>query len=110
MTDWYVTVDKYCNYPNDPERHVWTLSRNPNDTGWETDSGCSGYGLLKRDAEELASAANRIKKLEVALRYIQEKAFADLNEPSEMFILHDNDYVALEDYIDEVLSVEHGND
>jgi hypothetical protein len=66
MTKWFVTVDKYCSYPN-PEEHVWTISRDPNDTGWETDSGYSGYGLLKKDAEELAGAANRIEKLEAAL-------------------------------------------
>ena len=64
MTKWFVTVDKACCYPDDPEEHVWTLSRDPNDTGWETDSGYSGYGLLKRDAEELANAANRIEDLE----------------------------------------------
>ena len=67
MTKWFVTVDKYCSYPN-PEEHVWTISRDPNDTGWETDSGYSGYGLLKKDAEELANAANRIENLEAALR------------------------------------------
>ena len=66
MIKWFVTVDKYCSYPN-PEEHVWTISRDPNDTGWETDSGYSGYGLLKKDAEELAGAANRIEKLEAAL-------------------------------------------
>ena len=67
---WFVTVDKHCMYPNDPDAYVWTLSHDPNETGWETDSGYSGYGLLKRDAEELANAANRIEQLEAALRSI----------------------------------------
>lgn len=61
-------------------------------------------------ADLLEAQAQRIKELEAALRHIQEKAFADLNEPSEMFILHDNDYMALEDYIEEVLNMDHGND
>ena len=70
MTRWFVTVHKCCSYPN-PEEHVWTISRDPNDTGWETDGGYSGYGLLKKDAEELANAANQIEKLEAALREIE---------------------------------------
>lgn len=71
MTKWYVTVDKYCSYP-DENSAVWTLSRDPDDTGWETDSGCSGYGMMKADAEELANAADRIEQLEAALRKIGE--------------------------------------
>ena len=78
MTRWFVTVHKFCSYPN-PEEHVWTISRDPNDTGWETDSGYSGYGLLKKDAEELANAANRIEKLEAALREIMELGYWDVN-------------------------------
>tara|TARA_R110000822_G_scaffold117943_3_gene250495 strand:- start:655 stop:945 length:291 start_codon:yes stop_codon:yes gene_type:complete len=66
MTKWYVTVDKYCSYP-DENSAVWTLSRDPDVTGWETDSGFSGYGMLKADAEELANAADRIEELENAL-------------------------------------------
>lgn len=74
---WFVTVDKHCMYPNDPDAYVWTLSHDPNETGWETDSGYSGYGLLKRDAEELANAANRIEQLEAALRSIAANACCD---------------------------------
>ena len=72
MTKWYVTVDKYCSYP-DENSAVWTLSRDPDDTGWETDSGCSGYGMMKADAEELANAADRIEQLEAALRNCCDK-------------------------------------
>ena len=64
MTKWHVVVDKYCSYPDDPDAAVWTLSRDSNETGWETDSGYSGYGLLKADAEELANAANKVAELE----------------------------------------------
>ena len=70
MTKWFVVADKYRSQPDDPEDCVWTLSRNPYEIGWETDSGCPGYGLLKKDAEELVGAADRIEKLETALREI----------------------------------------
>jgi hypothetical protein len=82
MIKWFVTVDKYCSYPN-PEEHVWTISRDPNDTGWETDSGYSGYGLLKKDAEELAGAANRIEKLEAALTHIYAWYPINVSDPDQ---------------------------
>jgi hypothetical protein len=63
MTDWYVTVDRFCAYRDDPDASVWTVSRDPNDIGWETDSGCPGYGLIKNDAEELANAANNYRRI-----------------------------------------------
>lgn len=66
---WYVVCDRYASVDeDDPEDdppkglRIWTLSRDPNSTGWNTDSGCSGYGLLKADADWLAAAAN--EKLE----------------------------------------------
>jgi hypothetical protein len=73
MDKWYVTIDKHCNYPDDPDAAVWTVSRDPNETGWETDSGYNGYGLLKTDAEKLADAANRIEFLELALRQLLDE-------------------------------------
>ena len=73
MTKWFVVADEYRSQPDDPENCVWTLSRNPDEIGWETDSGFPGYGLLKKDAEELAGAANRIEKLEAALRQIEHE-------------------------------------
>ena len=80
MTKWFVVADKYRSQPDDPDDCVWTLSRNPDEIGWETDSGCPGYGLLKKDAEELAGAANRIEKLEAALREITWIATPDHEE------------------------------
>jgi hypothetical protein len=74
MTKWFVTVDKYSSYIDDPDAPVWTVSKDPNNVGWETDSGHCGYGLPKKDAEELANAANRIEQLEAALREIIERA------------------------------------
>lgn len=57
---WYVVRDEWCSYDiDDDEAKVWTLSRSPDETGWETDGGYSGYGLSYGDAQELASAANR---------------------------------------------------
>ena len=56
------------------------------------------------------AAANRIDKLEVALRYIQEKAFADRDDPAQLYILYQNDYVDLNSYIDEVMKEELSND
>ena len=70
MSKWYVTIDKQSSYIDEPDECVWTVSRDPNTTGWCTDSGYSGYGLTKADAEELANAANEIKRMRDALRRI----------------------------------------
>ena len=52
-----------CSYDIDDDgAKVWTLSRSPTETGWETDGGYSGYGLSYGDARELADAANRAAK------------------------------------------------
>lgn len=40
------------------EEKIWTLSRDPEEEGWETDCGEPGYGLTYADAKELADAAN----------------------------------------------------
>jgi hypothetical protein len=77
MTKWFVTVDKYSDHIDEPEARVWTVSKDPNNDGWETDGGYPGYGLPKKDAEELANAANRIEKLEATLREI----IGTLNDP-----------------------------
>jgi len=50
-------------YPegNNPERDaaaVWTVSTDPDECGWETDSAMEGYGLTRGDAIFLADAAN----------------------------------------------------
>jgi hypothetical protein len=67
MSKWYVTIDKQSSYIDEPDECVWTVSRDPNTTGWCTDSGYSGYGLTKADAEELANAANEIERMRAAL-------------------------------------------
>lgn len=72
MTKWYVTIDKQSSYIDEPDECVWTVSRDPNTTGWCTDSGYSGYGLTKADAEELANAANEDERLRAALLKISE--------------------------------------
>jgi hypothetical protein len=40
------------------EMDIWTLSQDPLVCGWETDAGCSGYGLTKADAELIAARWN----------------------------------------------------
>jgi hypothetical protein len=72
MSKWYVTIDKQSSYIDEPDEWVWTVSRDPNHTGWCTDSGYSGYGLTKADAEELANAANEIERLREKMKNIIE--------------------------------------
>ncbi len=58
---WYVVstaIYKYDDLDEMSEASIWTLSRNPAEEGWETDSGCDGYGLTYAEAKELADAAN----------------------------------------------------
>lgn len=45
---------------------VWTLSRDPNVCGWNTDGGYDGYGLTKSDAQFLCDAANEKEAREAA--------------------------------------------
>ena len=57
---WYVVRDQFCSSDiDDEEAAVWTLSRLRTETGWETDGGFNGYGLVYADARELADGANR---------------------------------------------------
>lgn len=57
MTEkWYVVAG--ADDRVDPDECYWTVSRNQNYPGWETDSGCHSYGLTKADAQFLADAAN----------------------------------------------------
>jgi hypothetical protein len=65
---WFVVADEYCGDPS-PEELVWTVSKNPKITGWNTDSGYPGYGLTKADAEELAFAANLIANSPIGDRH-----------------------------------------
>ena len=57
---WYVVCDRYCSREGEERDNakVWTVSNNPNETGWETDCGYPGYGLVRSDAEFLAASAN----------------------------------------------------
>lgn len=40
------------------EERVWTLTRRPGVSGWNTDGGFDGYGLTRATAEWLARVAN----------------------------------------------------
>jgi hypothetical protein len=61
---WYIVA--WYNDPKDTKRYpdrddrVWTISKDPDKCGWETDMGCPGYGLTFEDATILANAANEI--------------------------------------------------
>lgn len=58
---WYAVCHPYNSYEEGSERDgaaIWTVSRSPTETGWNTDSGYGGYGLTLADAQFLADAAN----------------------------------------------------
>ena len=54
---YYIVCDRNCSYPDD-HKAVWTISDDPRQTGWNTDSGYAGYGLTKAAAQFLCDAAN----------------------------------------------------
>jgi hypothetical protein len=83
MSKWYVTIDKQSSYIDEPDECVWTVSRDPNTTGWCTDSGYSGYGLTKADAEELANAANEIERLLEEIQQLKHDSTIFINERSD---------------------------
>lgn len=67
MRYYVVTYDNssYNEKPNESgeyEGQIWTVSSDPNEPGWNTDGGYSGYGLTKQRAQFLCDAAN--EKLE----------------------------------------------
>jgi hypothetical protein len=51
----------HCEREDAAEEEVWTVSRSTT-PGWDTDSGCGGYGLTKAEAQFLADAANEKEK------------------------------------------------
>ena len=59
MKRWYVTRS-HADETSDPRflEAIWTVSLDPTQEGWITDSGCGGYGLTFAQATELADAAN----------------------------------------------------
>ena len=62
---WYAVCDEDCSYDEGAERDrekVWTVSTDPKEPGWNTDSGYPGYGLTRDIAEFLAKAANEAKE------------------------------------------------
>jgi hypothetical protein len=56
----YATKYTYDNQDFREGRQNWTISTDPKETGWETDSGYSGYGLPKELAEMVAEAMNKV--------------------------------------------------
>lgn len=61
MTErWYAVCESGSSSGDYDDDLIWTLSKDPNETGWNTDCGVYGYGLTKADAEHLAACANHI--------------------------------------------------
>jgi len=46
---WYAACDRNCSYEGAERDNVkvWTVSNDPNEPGWNTDSGHPGYGLIR---------------------------------------------------------------
>ena len=88
MTKYYVVADEDSSHLDEPGARVWTLSKDPEKTGWETDMGHSGYGLPKEEAEFLALAANKHEllkqKLEIAIKALDEISDEYLRGEHEM--------------------------
>ena len=57
-------ADFYEYAPNltETDDKVYTVSTFENYSGWQTDSGCSGYGIKKDDADLIARSVNVIRK------------------------------------------------
>jgi hypothetical protein len=54
----FVVADVWASGPDLDSECVWTVSDDPKACGWETDSGCPGYGLTRDRATMLADAIN----------------------------------------------------
>jgi hypothetical protein len=68
------TVENYSRPSDDDD--VFTISKDPKNTGWNNDGDCHGYGLTKQDALELANSANdcnRYKQQLEEMRSLAEK-------------------------------------
>ncbi len=92
---WFATRDRYT---NDERDNVWTVSPDPNETGWETDSGFPGYGLSKADAEYICRAVNSHEGLVSALKLacLMLNDFAKLTNTKNDFNKSDNLHKILE--------------
>jgi hypothetical protein len=54
-TKWFIHVDDKNPDPDTP----YTITSDPRYEGWNTNSGCPGYGLPKQMAEELCEILNK---------------------------------------------------
>lgn len=48
--------------PDNKEDNIYTVSPNPNEPGWNTDSSYPGYGLPKFVAEEIVRRWNLVQE------------------------------------------------
>lgn len=58
---WYATRDELAGV--DAEE-VWTIGQKKNETNWETDSGCDGYGMTREAAERAVARYNALAGIE----------------------------------------------
>ena len=56
---------------DDPDE-IWTVSTDPTEDGFNTDSGCYGYGISKANAEFIALARNHVVGLAECARVLLE--------------------------------------
>lgn len=52
------------------DRDIYTISPYPDQLGWETDSGCDGYGLPKAIADAYAQAINEYIEKNGSIKHI----------------------------------------
>lgn len=68
-------------YWNPNEADIWTISMENNKEGWETDSGCDGYGLPKTLAEYYVKCINEypllLSQLDIAVKALEQIAYYD---------------------------------
>ena len=78
---WYATCSSDATEPcaNDA---IWTVGDMDDDENWNTDAGCSGYGLYKKDADFIAlfnpaTALTLLARLEAAVKVVEAVSTLD---------------------------------
>lgn len=74
---WFIKQDRFFSKEGQ-ELQSWTITTNPEFSGWNTDSGYDGYGLPKELAEWICNHLNTAVFEEPP--YIRERGFWVKNE------------------------------
>lgn len=78
-TDKTLSGDSLCD--KWPSSEVWSVTTDPTRAGWETDSGCPGYGISKANAAFIVAAVNLARRLaDPATLGLIAKAMEDATE------------------------------